>query len=636
MRLGLYLWNWLRFVNNALGHKNILTALVFAIAMICTSAVYAQAPEQDCFSAIPVCQGVYNQPNSYSGAGGVTGEIDNTQSCLGAGELNSVWYIITVQADGNLEFNIVPNSNTDDYDWAVFNLTTASCADIFNDPSLEVSCNFSGSTFPTAQTGPNGGPNPQDEPVIPVLQGETYVVCISNFSSTQSGYTLDFGNSPILDNIAPGVIGVTQPIACGATQLTFTFNENVLCNSAQITDFQLTGPGGPYTLSNLVGAACASGGTFEDEFTFTVSPPLTASGNYSLDLIGPVTDNCGNAAPFPASYAFPIAAVNGVLNITDEFCGQNNGAASVVANGGTPPYTYAWSTGATADNIAGLDAGNYSLTITDDGGCQAILPFVIADPLSFDIQVTGYNDTCSAGLGAAAVNIIGGSGNFTYSWSPAGAPADSIVGLAPNTYTVTVSDANNPGCALQGTVTILNVNDVKAEFYAEPAVMSYLDPTTTFKNLSINADSYIWDFGDNFFSFDENPPHTYPPTPGIYNVTLIAASDRGCTDTIMRTVRIDYQLNFYVPSAFTPNGDQVNEEFQVYSDGINYNDFELLIFDRWGHQVFATTNPFERWNGAYFNEGEILADGIYVYHVNFTQLYDVTKHTYIGRVALIK
>lgn len=636
MRLGLYLWNWLRFVNNALGHKNILTALVFAIAMICTSAVYAQAPEQDCFSAIPVCQGVYNQPNSYSGAGGVTGEIDNTQSCLGAGELNSVWYIITVQADGNLEFNIVPNSNTDDYDWAVFNLTTASCADIFNDPSLEVSCNFSGSTFPTAQTGPNGGPNPQDEPVIPVLQGETYVVCISNFSSTQSGYTLDFGNSPILDNIAPGVIGVTQPIACGATQLTFTFNENVLCNSAQITDFQLTGPGGPYTLSNLVGAACASGGTFEDEFTFTVSPPLTASGNYSLDLIGPVTDNCGNAAPFPASYAFPIAAVNGVLNITDEFCGQNNGAASVVANGGTPPYTYAWSTGATTDNIAGLDAGNYSLTITDDGGCQAILPFVIADPLSFDIQVTGYNDTCSAGLGAAAVNIIGGSGNFTYSWSPAGAPADSIVGLAPNTYTVTVSDANNPGCALQGTVTILNVNDVKAEFYAEPAVMSYLDPTTTFKNLSINADSYIWDFGDNFFSFDENPPHTYPPTPGIYNVTLIAASDRGCTDTIMRTVRIDYQLNFYVPSAFTPNGDQVNEEFQVYSDGINYNDFELLIFDRWGHQVFATTNPFERWNGAYFNEGEILADGIYVYHVNFTQLYDVTKHTYIGRVALIK
>jgi gliding motility-associated-like protein len=104
----------------------------------------------------------------------------------------------------------------------------------------------------------------------------------------------------------------------------------------------------------------------------------------------------------------------------------------------------------------------------------------------------------------------------------------------------------------------------------------------------------------------------------------------------MHTVRIDYQLNFYVPSAFTPNGDQINEEFQVYSDGINYNDFEMLIFDRWGNQVFATTNPFEKWNGAYFNDGEILADGIYVYHVNFTQLYDIKKHTYIGRVALIK
>lgn len=625
-------------MKNILAKINILKGLAFAFAIACTTGIYAQAPEQDCFNAIPVCQSNYNQVNSYSGSGAVGGEINNTTSCLGAGELNAVWYIITVQANGNLTFNLTPNDPTNDYDWAVFNLTNASCTDIFNVDTLEVSCNFSGSTFPTATTGPNGGPNPQDEAVIPVLQGETYVVCVSNFSSTQAGYNLDFLNSPILDVTPPGVIGVSQPIACGATQLTFTFNENVLCSSAQLSDFQLTGPGGPYTLSNLVGSACQSGGTFEDEFTFTVSPPLTASGNYSIDLVGPVTDNCGNAAPFPDSFPFLINSVSGVLQVTDEFCGQNNGSASVVANGGTPPYTYQWNdpTNGTGTSVSNLNVGNYSLTITDVGGCQAILPFTIADPLSFTITVNAYNDTCGSGIGGAHAYVNGGTGPFVYSWSPILAPSDTVAGVTPGTYTLTVSDAGNPGCQQQTTISIANVNDVKADFYAQPSVMSYLDPTTTFKNTSVNANFYAWDFGDNFFDFTSDPTHTYPATPGIYNVTMIASSSRGCTDTIMHTVRIDYQLNFYVPSAFTPNGDQVNEEFMVYSDGINYNDFEMLIFDRWGHQVFATTNPFERWNGAYFNKGDVLADGIYVYHVNFTQLYDITKHTYIGKVALIK
>jgi gliding motility-associated-like protein len=623
-------------VKNTLAKIKTMRAWVFALAITCCLGAYAQSPEQNCFSAIPVCQPFYTQNNSYIGSGTVQNEITPALSCLGAGELNAVWYIITVQADGNLQFTITPLNGTDDYDWAVFNLTNAACTDIATVDSLQVSCDFSGSTFPNASTGPNGGINPQDEPVIPVLAGETYVVCVSNFSSTQSGYNLDFANSPIIDTNPPGVIGVTQPIACGATQLTFTFDENVLCNSAQLSDFQLTGPGGPYTLSNLLGAACAAGGSFEDEFTFTVSPPLTVGGDYSLDLVGPVTDNCGNAAPFPTPFPFQINSVTGVMQITDEFCGQNNGSASVVANGGTPPYTYLWTDNSTGTSINNLDVGNYSVTITDDGGCQSIVPFTIADPLSFTITVNQYNDTCGFGLGGARAFVNGGTGPFVYSWNPPLAPSDTVAGVTPGTYTLTVSDAGNPGCQQQSVIFIQNINDVRADFYAEPSVMSYLDPTTTFKNTSINANTYIWDFGDDFFSFDENPPHTYPPTPGIYNVTLIATSNRGCSDTIMRTVRIDYELNFYVPSAFTPNGDQVNEEFMVYSDGINYSDFQMYIFDRWGHQVFATSNPYEKWNGAYFNDGDILADGIYVYHVNFTQLYDVTKHTYVGKVALIK
>ncbi len=154
-------------------------------------------PEQDCISAITVCQSTYFQPNSYSGSGNIGGEINNTFSCLGAGELNAVWYKIMVTDDGYLGFNIIPNDITNDYDWAVFNLTNAQCSDIFNIPTLEVSCNFSGSTHPTATTGPNGAGNPQDEMLIPIYSGEVYYICISNFSSTQSGYVLDFSPSTV-------------------------------------------------------------------------------------------------------------------------------------------------------------------------------------------------------------------------------------------------------------------------------------------------------------------------------------------------------------------------------------------------------------------------------------------------------
>ncbi|UPT68976.1 MAG: hypothetical protein M0D57_10295 [Sphingobacteriales bacterium JAD_PAG50586_3] len=154
-------------------------------------------PEQDCLGAITVCQSLYIQPNSYTGQGNATNEIDNTTSCLGAGELNGVWYKIVAAGQGFLGFNITPNSNTDDYDWAVFDLTYSPCTALLTDPTLEVSCNFSGSTFPTTVTGANGGPNPQDETLIAVLPGHVYYIYISNFSSTQTGYTLDFSPSTI-------------------------------------------------------------------------------------------------------------------------------------------------------------------------------------------------------------------------------------------------------------------------------------------------------------------------------------------------------------------------------------------------------------------------------------------------------
>jgi len=178
-----------------------LKYLFVAALLLLSHQMNVQTPTvQDCLGAIPLYQSIYHQDSAFSGTGNFPDEISTAGcpvSCLLSGEKNDVWYIFTVQSTGNLCFNIIPNSSSDDYDWAVFNLTDATCADIYSDSSLMVSCNYSpvGDT-----TGANGldsiscasATDGKYNALIPVVAGETFVLNISNFSATQSGYTLDF------------------------------------------------------------------------------------------------------------------------------------------------------------------------------------------------------------------------------------------------------------------------------------------------------------------------------------------------------------------------------------------------------------------------------------------------------------
>ncbi|HNU49042.1 MAG TPA: hypothetical protein PKM40_09410, partial [Bacteroidia bacterium] len=103
--------------------KLINTVFILAVTVFCSRA---QAPtNQDCPNAIPICNTTYSTVISYSGTGNIPNEINNGSSCLLSGERNDVWYTFTTPFFGNLNFTITPNNPADDYDWAVYNLTTA-------------------------------------------------------------------------------------------------------------------------------------------------------------------------------------------------------------------------------------------------------------------------------------------------------------------------------------------------------------------------------------------------------------------------------------------------------------------------------------------------------------------------------
>jgi len=169
----------------------VITALIFTV-----KDIYAQQPgSKECFDATPLSNWETITYANTPGEGVVLNEINLLTSCLNSGERNSSWFKFYTTTLGLVSFNIIPNCDVD-YDWAVFDITEGGCASLLTDPNVEVSCNFSGSLFPTPNTGPNGGTGPQDNPPISVSAGRIYVILVNNFSGVNlCNYTINFDGS---------------------------------------------------------------------------------------------------------------------------------------------------------------------------------------------------------------------------------------------------------------------------------------------------------------------------------------------------------------------------------------------------------------------------------------------------------
>ena len=371
--------------------------LFVLLTLLLTVPLLAQVPTvQDCLGAIPVCEGYYYQPNAYSGAGNYPNEIPSggagcPGNCMLNGEKNCVWYYVTVQTDGLMAFEVTPNNGSDDYDWAVYNLTDARCEDIYAHSSLlQVSCNWSATP---GMTGPNGNNsascvNSTGSPFcnkIPVLAGQIYVINISNWSSTQFGYALDFSKSTaqIYDDVAPVIeeIRDDEVQGCSSTSITFLWNENVLCERVLPSYFDITGPGGPYTVTDVQGIACELGGTWEKEFVLYVDPPFASNGDYTLHvytLFPGIVDACNNPAesaeiPFTLDLGSPDLDTSNIA-INAATCGMDNGSITGLTASGQTAITYVWknSYGTVVGNtidLINVPSELYTLEVHDLNDC---------------------------------------------------------------------------------------------------------------------------------------------------------------------------------------------------------------------------------------------------------------------------
>lgn len=468
---------------------SLAATLSMLVALLISLNSNAQTPTAgDCLGAMPVCQEIYYEPNIFSGPGAYPNEIPDCaptncatccpNNCLD-GEWNSAWYIFTVQQSGLLRFSIQPDVTTDDYDWAVYDLTVNRCEDLWSMVnSMQRSCNAAGISNATGMNTALGGSancnvcgttgtNKWNADLL-VSEGQSLVLYVSNWGAGASGgFTLDFTGSTasIYDDVPPTIdhIESDEVSGCNETELKVIFTENVTCAGVTPSLFTIDGPGGPYVTTSVYGPACDVGGTWEKEFTLTFDHPFTSNGEYTLYMSSGfpgVHDACNNIAQpdtilFTLDLGAPVINTLG-LSISDATCGMDNGYITGLIATGQSTLSYIWKNGQGAIvgnsiDLINIPAGNYTLEVYDLDDCVTYSgPYAVDELGAPQIDDTDIVIT-SSNYGGSNGSISGIVVNSPYQiddyiWKDEGGTtvgsALDLSGVPTGYYDLTVIDEN--------------------------------------------------------------------------------------------------------------------------------------------------------------------------------------------------
>lgn len=174
-----------------------------------------------------------------------------------------------------------------------------------------------------------------------------------------------------------------------------------------------------------------------------------------------------------------------------------------------------------------------------------------------------------------------------------------------------------------------------ADFYPDSVALQLPDTTMQFWNASFNnnPDSSFWDFGNGYTVDNIDHAIGVYQDSGLFDVQLIVMRDIGCPDTLVKPFRVWEQETFFIQSAFTPNGDGVNDVFKINQKGIT--NWHVKIFDRWGKLQWETTDVNQFWDGTSLKSGKELPQGAYSYQIDLTW-YTGKTFSKMGTITLFR
>ena len=313
-------------------------------------------------------------------------------------------------------------------------------------------------------------------------------------------------------------VTVTDAAGCTGEATAIIVESNPISANTSITDTTCEEDNGTASVEGANGTAPYTYVWFNGSTSNNVSGLI--AGTYTVT----VSDAVGCTAVGSASVE-DSSSPTVMTSSTNTTCGEDNGTANATSNGGLAPYIYAWSNGSTEQNISGLAAGSFSVTVTDANGCTATSSVTLTESMNVDADASATETTCGMNNGMATVDAVNGVEPYTYFWSTA-ATTQMIMGLEPGDYMVTVTDYN--GCT--------DVASVLVEESEMPSAVAVVTPTECGQNSGtvsasvfggVSPYTYAWSNGstENMIS---------GLSAGLYTVTVSDAL--GCTVVKSATV----------------------------------------------------------------------------------------------------
>jgi gliding motility-associated-like protein len=376
---------------------------------------------------------------------------------------------------------------------------------------------------------------------------------------------------------------------------------NVTCVDVSQIEATVSGGIGNYSYSwfdggGVVGVAANVAYTAAEQTTLTIS----------------AEDECGNIGSDELIIYVPAIQVlvdaGPDLNVTCVDVSQIEATVS----GGIGNYSYTWNDGGgvvgVAANVAYTAAEQTTLTISTEDECGNIGSdelIIYVPPVPINIAISNDTTICIGEIVDLLASATGGVGDFQYEWSTGTSSSDHLY-ISPtesSLYEVSVED----DCSNTATASVLvNVEDVVPSFSFE-YIGEYGIQVT---NQTDNAAQISWGFGDEIVSNQNQYLYEFPGLDS-WQVTMYVEGPLGCVKSV--TEFYNPLANIYIPSAFTPNGDGINDVFLM--KGHDLKRFEISIFNRWGDVVFSSNDIEQAWTGSAKNGEFFVPDGVYNYVV---------------------
>jgi gliding motility-associated-like protein len=436
--------------------------------------------------------------------------------------------------------------------------------------------------------------------------------------------------------------GFTSPSVCLGNESTFN-------NTTQIA---------PPDFITEYNWSFGDGGTSSEE---NPAHEYTSQGVYTVTLTVTSNEGCSSSITQQVS-VYPLPNVN--FSSTSVCMGEitsltnNSSISNTFTQNSITNFTWHLGDGTVFNNqenieyIYGED-GTFDVTLiaTSNHGCiDSITLPVTVHPLPVVYFISEDTTGCTPVCPVFTDNTFLSSGNIVeYIWDLG--TGEEITTFEPvattcydnpthefvDFYDISLTVITDRGC----TGSFSKENNVEvypiplADFHHNPEVATTLAPSMQFQNTSIGGNVFHWTFDELGTSTLEHPYFTFPDElGGTYLVELAIMNGFGCVDTTRRVVVIKNDITVYVPNAFTPDGDGINDLFGPVVQGHDTRDFQFLIFNRWGELIFESHQVDRWWDGTH--RGVRCQQDVYIWKLIVRSAESAEKHEFIGHVSLLK